>query len=111
MLLYLNIGLYTYLVRLTYNSHSYKFTADTSKPSNQNPSCPAPKVPDLHGNPIEEHMSLLCEELEICAPLINILKKEKLVGEDIQEQINKQTGRRNKLKFLLQQIAMHGKKG
>jgi len=110
-MLYSNIRLCIFLLQLTYILHSYKVTADTSKPSKQNPSRPAPKVPDLHGNPIEEHMSLLCEELEICAPLINILKKEKLVGEDIQEQINKQTGRRNKLKFLLQQIAMHGKKG
>ncbi|WAR22167.1 hypothetical protein MAR_016141 [Mya arenaria] len=66
---------------------------------------------DHNDNPLEEHMSLLCEELEISKPLLDLLKKKKLVEDDIKEQINKNSGRKNKIKYLLKKLSSDGKLG
>ena len=62
-------------------------------------------------NPIEDQMDLLCEELEITKDLLDVLRKSKLVEEDIKEQISKQGSRAKKIKFLLKKLSSHGTKG
>ena len=62
-------------------------------------------------NPIEKHMDLLCEELEITKDLLTVLKKEKLVEDNIKAEIDKQGGRAKKIKFLLNKLKAHGEKG
>ena len=56
-------------------------------------------------------MDLLCEELEITKDLLDVLRKSKLVEEDIKEQISKQGSRAKKIKFLLKKLSSHGAKG
>ena len=62
-------------------------------------------------NPIEDQMDLLCEELEITKDLLDVLRKSKLVEDDIKEQISKQGSRAKKIKFLLKKLSSHGAKG
>lgn len=62
-------------------------------------------------NPIDEHMDLLCEELEITKDLLMALKKEKLVEDNIKAEIDKQGGRAKKIRFLLDKLKVHGEKG
>ena len=56
-------------------------------------------------------MDLLCEELEITKDLLDVLRKSKLVEEDIKEQIGKQGSRAKKIKFLLKKLSLHGVEG
>ena len=62
-------------------------------------------------NPIEDQMDLLCEELEITKNLLTVLKKSKLVEDDIKEEVDKQGTRAKKIKFLLKKLAQHGTTG
>jgi hypothetical protein len=62
-------------------------------------------------NLLEECSDLLCEELEINKDLISLLKSEKLVEDNIQEEIDKQGSRSKKIRFLLKKIGSHGMKG
>ncbi|XP_053406902.1 uncharacterized protein LOC123546606 isoform X2 [Mercenaria mercenaria] len=64
-----------------------------------------------HENLLEECSDLLCEELEIDKDLIILLKSEKLVDENIKEEIDKQGSRAKKIKYLLKKIGSHGQKG
>jgi len=63
-----------------------------------------PNTAALGDNPIEEQMDLLCEELEITKDLLTVLKKEKLVEDNIKAEIDKQGGRAKKIKFLLNKL-------
>ena len=56
-------------------------------------------------------MDLLCEELEITKDHLTVLKKEKLVEENIMAEIDKQGGRAKKIKFMLNKLKSHGEKG
>ncbi|XP_060594686.1 uncharacterized protein LOC132749032 isoform X2 [Ruditapes philippinarum] len=62
-------------------------------------------------NLLEECSDLLCEELEINKDLISLLKSEKLVEDNIKEEIDKQGSRSKKIRFLLKKIGSHGMKG
>ncbi|XP_053406892.1 uncharacterized protein LOC123546602 isoform X2 [Mercenaria mercenaria] len=59
---------------------------------------------------IEENASVLCQELEITDKLLTLLKKEKIVGENIKQDIAKQP-RRKKIRCLLDKITQHGDRG
>ncbi|XP_052773090.1 uncharacterized protein LOC128211961 isoform X2 [Mya arenaria] len=89
------------------------FHLETDKEDVKDQASHGKKAPptDHNDNPLEEHMSLLCEELEISKPLLDLLKKKKLVEDDIKEQINKNSGRKNKIKYLLKKLSSDGKLG
>ncbi|KAH3787757.1 uncharacterized protein LOC127842490 isoform X2 [Dreissena polymorpha] len=68
-------------------------------------------VQSHHDNPIEEHMKLLCEELEISKPLLAHLKAEKLVDGNIKDEVDKKKSRVEKIRFVLKELSKHGEKG
>ena len=80
---------------------SFSYTADPT-------SCTKSSPGDNH---IEEHMDLLCEEMEISKDLLSLLKNEKLVEDNIKDEMDKQGSRTKKIKFLLKKVASHGSKG
>jgi len=53
-------------------------------------------------------MDHLCEELEITKDHLTVLKKEKLVEDNIKAEIDKQGGRAKKIKFLLNKLERKG---
>ena len=61
-------------------------------------------------DPFQRHIDILCDELEMSDELIELLKRNKLVTDDVAMKLQRIESRAARIKFLLTQIP-HSEKG